>query len=158
MAAGTFLNGVMHLGERIWPGGRYDDRASISLTENLRALGIESDRLKTGTCPRLAAESIDYSRCERQDGDTDPQPFSFMTGQLEVEQTPCWISHTNREIHQAIQANLHRAPLYTGQIQSVGPRYCPSLETKIERFADKDSHQVFIEPEGLATNWVYVNG
>ena len=158
IAAGTFLNGVMHMGERIWPGGRYDDRASTSLTESLRALGIEAGRLKTGTCPRLAAETIDTSRCRRQDGDADPQPFSFMTDRIAVEQTPCWISHTTPEIRDAILANLHRAPLYTGQIQSIGPRYCPSLETKIERFAGRDSHQVFIEPEGLGTNWAYVNG
>ena len=158
VAAGTFLNGLMHLGERTWSGGRYGEPAAVCLTDSLRAVGLQVDRLKTGTCPRLAAETIDYSRCRRQDGDADPQPFSFLTGRLTVEQVPCWISRTTREVHEAILANLHRAPLHTGQIQSVGPRYCPSLETKIQRFGDKDSHQVFIEPEGRDTNWIYVNG
>jgi len=158
VAAGTFLNGLMHLGERQWPGGRYDEPAAGRLSESLQAMGLKVDRLKTGTCPRLAAETIDYSRCERQDGDAEPQAFSFMNANLDVQQVPCWISHTTSEIHQVILANRHRAPLYTGQIQSTGPRYCPSLETKVERFADKDSHQVFIEPEGRDTNWIYVNG
>ncbi len=158
VAAGTFLNGLMHLGERQWSGGRYDEPAAGRLSDSLQATGLKVGRLKTGTCPRLAAETIDYSRCERQDGDAEPQAFSFMTDRLDVQQVPCWISHTTGEIHQAVLANRHRAPLYTGQIQSVGPRYCPSLETKVERFADKDSHQVFIEPEGRGTNWIYVNG
>jgi len=158
VAAGTFLNGLMHLGQRQWSGGRYGEPAATQLTDSLRRLGLAVGRLKTGTCPRLAAETIDYSRCERQDGDADPQPFSFLTRRLDVRQEPCWITHTTREVHEAILANLHRAPLYTGQIQSVGPRYCPSLETKIKRFADKDSHQVFLEPEGRDTNWMYVNG
>jgi tRNA uridine 5-carboxymethylaminomethyl modification enzyme len=158
VAAGTFLNGLMHLGDRQWPGGRYGEPAATQLTEGLRRLGLEVGRLKTGTCPRLAAETIDYGKCRRQDGDADPQPFSFLTRRLEVRQEPCWITRTTPRVHEAIRANLHRAPLYTGQIQSVGPRYCPSLETKVERFADKDSHQVFLEPEGRDTNWMYVNG
>ncbi len=158
VTAGTFLNGLMHMGEKIWAGGRYDEPASISLSDSLRACGLQLDRLKTGTCPRLAAESIDYGKCVRQDGDEPPTPFSFMNDSLNVEQVPCWITATTPEIHDAIRANLHRAPLYTGQIKSVGPRYCPSLETKIDRFADKSSHQVFIEPEGLTTNWIYCNG
>ena len=158
VAAGTFLNGLMHLGDRQWPGGRYGEPAATQLTESLRRLGLEVGRLKTGTCPRIAAETIDYGKCQRQDGDANPQPFSFLTRRLEVCQEPCWITRTTPEVHEAIRANLHRAPLYTGQIQSVGPRYCPSLETKVERFADKDSHQVFLEPEGRSTNWMYVNG
>ena len=158
VAAGTFLNGLMHLGQRQWSGGRYGEPAAARLTDSLRSLGLESGRLKTGTCPRLAAETIDYGLCQRQDGDAQPQPFSFLTGRLDVRQEPCWITRTTPRVHEAILANLHRAPLYTGQIQSVGPRYCPSLETKVERFADKDSHQVFVEPEGRDTNWMYVNG
>jgi tRNA uridine 5-carboxymethylaminomethyl modification enzyme len=158
VAAGTFLNGLMHLGPRQWSGGRYGEPAATRLTDSLRRLGLAVGRLKTGTCPRLAAETIDYGRCQRQDGDAQPQPFSFLTRRLEVRQEPCWITRTTPQVHEAIRANLHQAPLYTGQIQSVGPRYCPSLETKVERFADKDSHQVFLEPEGLDTNWMYVNG
>ncbi len=158
VTAGTFLNGLMHIGEKIWAGGRYDEPASVPLSDSLRACGLQLDRLKTGTCPRLAAESIDYEKCVRQDGDEPPAPFSFMNDSLAVNQVPCWITATTPEIHDAIRANLHRAPLYTGQIKSVGPRYCPSLETKIDRFADKSSHQVFIEPEGLNTNWIYCNG
>jgi tRNA uridine 5-carboxymethylaminomethyl modification enzyme len=158
VAAGTFLNGLMHLGQRQWPGGRYGEPAATRLTESLRRLGLESGRLKTGTCPRIAAETIDYGKCQRQDGDAEPRAFSFLTRRLEVRQVPCWITRTTSRVHEAIRANLHRAPLYTGQIRSVGPRYCPSLETKVERFADKDSHQVFLEPEGRSTNWMYVNG
>jgi tRNA uridine 5-carboxymethylaminomethyl modification enzyme len=158
VAAGTFLNGLMHIGPRMWPGGRYDEPASACLTDSLRACGLTAGRLKTGTCPRLAAGSIDYGRCVRQDGDSPPVPFSFLTVRLDVQQVPCWLTATTPEVHEAVRANLHRAPLYTGQIQSVGPRYCPSLETKIDRFADKSSHQVFLEPEGRGTNWVYCNG
>jgi tRNA uridine 5-carboxymethylaminomethyl modification enzyme len=158
VAAGTFLNGLMHLGPRMWPGGRYDEPASACLTDSLRACGLTAGRLKTGTCPRLAAGTIDYARCVRQDGDDPPMPFSFLTARLDVPQVPCWLTATTPEVHEAIRANLHRAPLYTGQIQSVGPRYCPSLETKIDRFADKSSHQVFLEPEGRGTDWVYCNG
>jgi tRNA uridine 5-carboxymethylaminomethyl modification enzyme len=158
VAAGTFLNGLMHLGQRQWSGGRYGEPAATRLTDSLRGLGLAIGRLKTGTCPRLAAETIDYGLCQRQDGDAQPQPFSFLTRRLDVRQEPCWITQTTRQVHEAILANLHRAPLYTGQIQSVGPRYCPSLETKVERFADKDSHQVFLEPEGRDTNWMYANG
>jgi len=158
VAAGTFLNGLMHMGRRMWPGGRYDEPASSRLTDSLRACGLEAGRLKTGTCPRLAGETIHYARCRRQDGDETPSPFSFLHDCLDVRQMPCHLTATTPEIHDVIRANLHRAPLYTGQIRSVGPRYCPSLETKVERFAGKASHQVFLEPEGRATNWVYCNG
>jgi len=158
VAAGTFLNGLMHLGPRQWSGGRYGEPAATRLTDSLRRLGLAVGRLKTGTCPRLAAETIDFGLCQRQDGDAQPQPFSFLTRRLEVRQEPCWITRTTPQVHEAIRANLHQAPSYTGQIHSVGPRYCPSLETKVERFADKDSHQVFLEPEGRDTNWMYVNG
>jgi tRNA uridine 5-carboxymethylaminomethyl modification enzyme len=158
VCAGTFLNGLMHLGERTWTGGRYDEPAASRLTGSLRACGLEAGRLKTGTCPRLAAESIRYDRCTRQDGDEDPAPFSFLHDRIDTDQVPCFLTATTPRIHDVIRANLHRAPLYTGQIQAVGPRYCPSLETKVERFGDKDSHQVFLEPEGRRTNWIYCNG
>ncbi len=158
VTAGTFLGGRMHLGPKTWPGGRYDEPSAEGLSESLRACGLRLGRLKTGTCPRLAAETIDYDLCTRQDGDEPPTPFSFLNDSLDVEQIPCWLTATNEEIHKVIRDNFHRAPLYTGQIRSVGPRYCPSIETKVERFADKTSHQVFLEPEGRDTNWVYCNG
>jgi tRNA uridine 5-carboxymethylaminomethyl modification enzyme len=158
VTAGTFLNGLMHLGERTWAGGRFGEAASKPLSESLQALGLTLGRMKTGTCARLAAETIHYDRCTRQDGDSEPEPFSFLNDAIDVEQIPCWLTRTNRKVHEAIRANFHRAPLFTGQIQSTGPRYCPSIETKLERFADKTSHQVFLEPEGRDTNWVYCNG
>ena len=158
IAAGTFLRGLMHCGERMWAGGRFGEPAAGVLGESLRGCGLQLERLKTGTCPRIAAGTIDYARCTRQDGDDPPVPFSFLNDRLAVEQVPCWLTATTPEIHEVIRANLHRAPLYTGQIQSVGPRYCPSLETKVERFAEKASHQVFLEPEGRETDWVYCNG
>ena len=158
IAAGTFLRGLMHCGERMWKGGRYGEPAADALSISLERLGITLGRLKTGTCPRIAAESIDYDRCRRQDGDDPPQPFSFLNDSLDVEQVPCWITATNEKIHRVILENLHRAPLFSGQIKSTGPRYCPSLELKVHRFPDKPSHQVFLEPEGRNTNWVYPNG
>lgn len=158
VTAGTFLKGRMHLGEKVWEGGRYGEPSSEGLSESLKACGLTLDRMKTGTPARLASETIDYSKCRRQDGDIPPAAFSFLNDHLDVEQVPCWITHTNAEVHKKILDNFHRAPMYSGQIQSVGPRYCPSIETKIERFPDKTSHQVFLEPEGRDTNWVYCNG
>ncbi|MBS3734750.1 MAG: tRNA uridine-5-carboxymethylaminomethyl(34) synthesis enzyme MnmG [Phycisphaerae bacterium] len=158
VAAGTFLNGLLHQGERTWAGGRIGEPSATGLTAALRRCGLTIDRLKTGTCPRIAAESIDTSRCTRQDGDDPPAPFSYAHDALDVRQRPCWVTATNERVHRLVQDNLHRAPLYTGQIQSTGPRYCPSFETKIVRFADKTSHQIFLEPEGRQTNWVYANG
>ena len=158
VTTGTFLRGVMHCGPKIWDGGRHGEPAARGLSESLERLGLRLGRLKTGTCPRVAAETIDYSRCTRQDGDAEPVPFSFLNARLDVRQVPCWMTATNARIHQAIRDNLHRAPMYTGQITAGGPRYCPSLETKVQRFADRDSHLVFIEPEGRDTNWVYLNG
>ncbi|MDP6544640.1 MAG: tRNA uridine-5-carboxymethylaminomethyl(34) synthesis enzyme MnmG [Phycisphaerae bacterium] len=158
VASGTFLNGRLHCGEKIWPGGRYGEPSADALSQSLRTAGIQLDRLKTGTVPRVAAETIDYDLCERQDGDQTPTPFSFLNDFVDVEQIPCWLTGTNEKIHDAIRANFHRAPLYSGQIESTGPRYCPSIETKVERFADKTSHLVFLEPEGRNTNWVYCNG
>ena len=158
VTAGTFLNGKMHLGEKIWPGGRIDEPAAIHLSDSLRTCGLELGVLKTGTPPRLAAESIDLDQCTRQDSDETPSPFSFLNDTIDTEQIPCYLTATTPAVHDAVRENLHRAPLYTGQIQSTGPRYCPSFETKIVRFADKASHQIFLEPEGRDTNWVYVNG
>ncbi|MBL7219980.1 MAG: tRNA uridine-5-carboxymethylaminomethyl(34) synthesis enzyme MnmG [Phycisphaerae bacterium] len=158
VAGGTFLNGRLHCGEKIWPGGRYGEPSADALSESLRSAGLQLDRLKTGTVPRLAAETIDYDLCDRQDGDDVPAPFSFLNDFVDVEQIPCWLTGTNEKIHDAIRANFHRAPLYSGQIESTGPRYCPSIETKVDRFADKTSHLVFLEPEGRNTNWVYCNG
>ncbi len=158
VTAGTFLGGVLHVGERTWSAGRYGEEASGGLGESLAALGHQAGRMKTGTCPRIDGRTIDYDQCTRQDGDENPSPFSFLNDELVVEQIPCWLSATTPEIHRVIRENFHRAPLYTGQIRSAGPRYCPSIETKLEKFPDKDTHQVFIEPEGRDTHWVYVNG
>ncbi|MBT3199350.1 MAG: tRNA uridine-5-carboxymethylaminomethyl(34) synthesis enzyme MnmG [Phycisphaerales bacterium] len=158
VASGTFLNGRLHCGEKIWPGGRYGEPSADSLSQSLRDAGLELDRLKTGTVPRVAAESINYDLCEIQNGDQAPTPFSFMNDSLDVEQIPCWLTATNEKIHEKIRENFHRAPLYSGQIDSTGPRYCPSIETKVDRFSERPSHLVFLEPEGRDTNWVYCNG
>ena len=158
VTTGTFLRGVMHMGGRIWPGGRYDEAGSEALSDSLRRCGLELGRLKTDTCPRLAAESINYDQCTRQDGDEPPGPFSFLNDTLQVNQVPCWITATTPWIHEFILNNLHRAPIYTGQLPAASPRYCPSIEIKVRRFPDKDSHRVFLEPEGRDTNWVYCNG
>ncbi|MBT3279693.1 MAG: tRNA uridine-5-carboxymethylaminomethyl(34) synthesis enzyme MnmG [Phycisphaerales bacterium] len=158
LTAGTFLRGEMHLGEETIPGGRIGEPTCNALSESLRSAGIELARLKTGTPPRLDGTTIDYSRCTRQDGDAEPRPFSFLNDSIAVEQIPCWLSETNETIHEFCRKNFHRAPMFTGQIDSLGPRYCPSFETKLERFAEKTSHQIFLEPEGRDSNWVYVNG
>jgi len=158
VTAGTFLNGVMHQGERTWRGGRFGEASAGALSESLRRCGLELERLKTGTCPRVAAETVDYDQCTRQDGDEEPAPFSFLNDAVHVDQVPCWWTATTPAIHDAVRANLHRAPMYSGQIQATGPRYCPSFETKVVRFADRPSHGVILEPEGRYTNWVYCNG
>ena len=158
ITTGTFLRGLLHCGERTWPGGRIHEPASEQLSASLQRLGIRLGRLKTGTCPRIAGRSIDHDRCIRQDGDQTPLPFSFMNDSPDVDQQPCWITHTNERIHQLIRDNFDRAPLFTGQITATGPRYCPSLELKVQRFPDKTSHQVFLEPEGRQSDWVYLSG
>jgi tRNA uridine 5-carboxymethylaminomethyl modification enzyme len=158
LAAGTFLGGLLHIGPRQVRGGRVDEPPSDDLSRSLAGLGLRLGRLKTGTPPRLDRDSIDYSVLGRQDGDELPLPFSFLTGRIDRPQVPCWITWTNAATHEAIRANLHRAPLFTGQIQSRGPRYCPSIEDKVVRFADKDRHQVFLEPEGYDSDRVYCNG
>ena len=158
VAAGTFLRGLMHIGPDQFPGGRRGEPASNELSACLERLGLVVKRLKTGTPPRLDAATIDYDKLETQHGDKEPVPFSFMTDRIDRFQIPCWITYTNEKIHQVIRDNLDRAPLYTGQIKSTGPRYCPSIETKIVRFADKNRHQIFLEPEEEERKVIYCNG
>ena len=158
VTAGTFLRGIMHTGDKSWPGGRINEPASNELSGNLEKLGLQLKRLKTGTPPRLAGNTIDFDKLQTQPPDAEPIPFSFMTDRITQPQIPCWITHTNEQVHQLLRDNLHRTPLYTGQIGSTGPRYCPSIETKILRFAEKTSHQVFLEPEDRAATTIYCNG
>ena len=158
VTTGTFLNGLIHIGEVTFGGGRAGERASLGLTGSLVALGFETKRLKTGTPPRLNAQSIDFSKMTIQPGDEHPSPFSFQTEKITQEQLPCWLTFTNERTHAIIRKNLHRSPLYSGQIQSRGPRYCPSIEDKVQKFADKEKHQIFLEPEGRHTQETYVNG
>ncbi|XZE19501.1 tRNA uridine-5-carboxymethylaminomethyl(34) synthesis enzyme MnmG [Pirellulaceae bacterium SH449] len=158
LTTGTFLQAVMHTGEARTPGGRAGEGTSSGISSSLASLGFRIERFKTGTPARLNSRTIDFSKTELQPGDPDPQPFSFMTDRLPEPQVPCWITFTNEAVHNLIRENLHRAPMYSGQIQSTGPRYCPSIEDKVVRFADKDRHQLFLEPEGRNTNEVYVNG
>ncbi|MCA9190618.1 MAG: tRNA uridine-5-carboxymethylaminomethyl(34) synthesis enzyme MnmG [Planctomycetales bacterium] len=158
ITTGTFLQAIMHTGEAKTPGGRAGEGTTSGISSALVRLGFRLDRFKTGTPPRLHAKSIDFQATELQPGDDCPQPFSFLTDQLPQPQIPCYITYTNAAVHDVIRANLHRAPMYSGQIQSTGPRYCPSIEDKIVRFADKDRHQLFLEPEGRLTSEVYVNG
>jgi tRNA uridine 5-carboxymethylaminomethyl modification enzyme len=158
LTTGTFLCGIMHIGTEKFPGGRLGEPAANELSQNLRQIGVELGRLKTGTPARLDAATVDFDKMEIQYGDTEPAPFSFMNERINRPQIPCWITYTNEKIHQIIRDNLHRAPLYTGQIKSIGPRYCPSIETKIVRFADKQRHQVFLEPEEEEKRIIYCNG
>jgi tRNA uridine 5-carboxymethylaminomethyl modification enzyme len=158
LTTGTFLGGVMHVGTKQWTGGRLNEPASNELSNSLRRLGLKLGRLKTGTPARLDGSTVDYDRTEEQPGDSEAIPFSFMTEKIERPQIPCWITYTNKKIHKLLRDNLHRAPLYTGQIKSTGPRYCPSIESKIVRFADKPRHQVFLEPEDESISTIYCNG
>ncbi len=158
LTIGTFLNGLMHTGEKQSVGGRFQDKAALYLTSSLRELGLEVKRLKTGTPARLKASSIDYSKLQIQPGDTDICPFSFRTTKVEREQIPCWITNTTEETHEIIRANRERSPMFNGQIKSGGPRYCPSIEDKVFRFRDKSSHHIFLEPEGRYSDSVYPNG
>lgn len=158
LTTGTFLQAIMHTGEAKTAGGRAGEGTTSGISGALHRLGIEIDRFKTGTPPRLNAKTIDYQSVEEQPGDDQPQPFSYLTGELSLEQLPCHITYTNAQVHELIRANLDRAPMYSGQINSRGPRYCPSIEDKVVRFADKDGHQLFLEPEGHQTQEVYVNG
>jgi len=158
VTTGTFLNGLAHIGEQTYSCGRNGEAASNLLGEQLRSMGLRWTRLKTGTPPRLDARSIDWSRFEEQGGDPDPTPFSFITNKIDREQVKCYISYTTPDSHDIIRENLARSPLYSGQIEGIGPRYCPSLEDKIVKFPDKSRHQLFLEPEGLDTHEIYVNG
>ena len=158
LTTGTFLRGLMHCGNQQRDGGRVDEPAATGLSVTLEALGFELGRLKTGTPPRLHRDSIDYDQCEPQPGDDIPTPFSFMTDCITQPQINCWITWTNERVHEHIRRNLHRAPMYSGTIQSTGPRYCPSIEDKVVRFADNPKHQIFLEPEGYDNERVYCNG
>ena len=160
LTSGTFLNGLIHIGESQYGGGRSGERASVGITASLEKLGFEAGRLKTGTPPRIDGRSIDYEQLEIQYGDEDPSPFSFMTDSLPGidEQLTCWIGYTNQEVHDTLRTGFDRSPMFNGRIKSVGPRYCPSIEDKIDRFADKDRHQLFLEPEGWNTYEMYLNG
>ena len=160
LTAGTFLNGLIHIGLTNYAAGRAGDPAAASLAARLKEMRLPQGRLKTGTPPRIDGRSIDFAACEEQLGEVDPVPvFSFLGSAAEhPRQVPCWITHTNEQTHEVIRANLDRSPMYSGVIEGVGPRYCPSIEDKIHRFAEKSSHQIFLEPEGLTTHEVYPNG
>jgi tRNA uridine 5-carboxymethylaminomethyl modification enzyme len=158
LTTGTFLSALMHTGEAKTAGGRAGEGTSQGISQALSEAGFRLERFKTGTPPRLNSRTIDYRQAEEQPGDAEPEPFSYMTDKITQEQLPCWITYTNNKVHQLIRDNLDRAPMYSGQINSAGPRYCPSIEDKIVRFADKDRHQLFLEPEGYETEEVYVNG
>ncbi|TWT48265.1 tRNA uridine-5-carboxymethylaminomethyl(34) synthesis enzyme MnmG [Botrimarina hoheduenensis] len=158
LTTGTFLQALMHTGEAKTAGGRAGEGTTSGVSQSLQTLGIRLERFKTGTPPRLNGRTIDYSACEIQPGDEQPQPFSFLTERITQAQVPCYITHTTAASHELIRANLHRAPMYSGQIETSGPRYCPSIEDKIVRFAEKNQHQLYLEPEGRNTLEVYVNG
>lgn len=164
LTAGTFLNGLMHIGRTMIPGGRVGEPASYGLTEQLKGLGFETARMKTGTPVRLNGKTINFALAERQDGDTDFHHFSYLpaakseVGSMVGKQLPCWTIYTNPEVHEILRSGLPDSPLYNGQIQSIGPRYCPSIETKLVTFADKDQHMLFLEPEGTDTQEYYLNG
>jgi tRNA uridine 5-carboxymethylaminomethyl modification enzyme len=158
VTTGTFLNGLIHCGEQKYAAGRSGEPPAVMLGEALRRMGFEVGRLKTGTPPRLDRRTIDFSQFKVQPGDPVPTPFSFRTRAITQEQTVCWIALTNDETHRVIRENIHRSPLYSGQIKGIGPRYCPSIEDKIVKFPDKPHHQLFLEPEGLDTNEIYLNG
>lgn len=158
IAAGTFLNGLVHTGRRTYTAGRAGEPASIELAETLKRLGFPVGRLKTGTPPRLDGRTIDWAAFERQEADEDPVAFSFSTERIEQPQINCFIGYTTNDLHEAIRRNIDQSPLYSGQIKGTGPRYCPSIEDKVVKFADKQRHQLFLEPEGHDTNEVYLNG
>lgn len=158
VTSGTFLNGVIHIGEKRFGGGRVAERAATGITEQLVTLGFESDRLKTGTPPRIDGRSLDYTKMEEQKGDDEIVGFSYLDTPKPREQKSCWITYTNSIVHDILKTGFDRSPMYTGRIEGVGPRYCPSIEDKINRFAERERHQLFIEPEGWNTIEIYVNG
>lgn len=158
LSTGTFLKGLIHIGDCNYSAGRMNEFASINLVGALHKLGFETERLKTGTPARLDVGTIDFSKLEEQPGDFPPKPFSFETKDIKLPQVPCYITYTNEETHEIIRQNMHRSPLYGGVIQGVGPRYCPSIEDKVKKFPQKDRHQIFLEPEGLQSREYYANG
>jgi len=158
VTTGTFLRALMHSGELKTVGGRFGEPAAETLSDSLRALGLQLGRLKTGTPPRVLRDTVDFSQLEPAPGDQNPRPFSILTDRIELPQVLCHLTYTSAFAHELIRANLHRAPMYSGQIKATGPRYCPSIEDKVVRFADKERHQVFVEPEGLDHPWLYMNG
>ena len=158
LTTGTFLNGLIHIGEKQFPAGRNGEPASIALGNSIRNLGFDWGRLKTGTPPRLDRRTIDFSKFEPQAGDSEPTPFSFRTTAPLQNRICCYITHTDENIHNIIRTNMARSPLYSGQIKGIGPRYCPSIEDKVVKFRDKDRHQIVLEPEGVDTHEIYVNG
>jgi tRNA uridine 5-carboxymethylaminomethyl modification enzyme len=158
ITTGTFLRALMHSGEQKTAGGRFGEPSAETLSDSLAALGLKLGRLKTGTPPRVARDTVDFSQLEEAPGDEKPRPFSILTDALQLPQVLCHLTYTGAEAHELIRANLHRAPMYSGQIQATGPRYCPSIEDKVVRFAEKERHQVFVEPEGLEHPWLYMNG
>jgi tRNA uridine 5-carboxymethylaminomethyl modification enzyme len=158
VTSGTFLNGVIHIGEKRFGGGRVAEKAATGITEQLVSLGLESDRLKTGTPPRIDGRSLDYSKMEEQKGDDEIVGFSYLNIPKPTQQRSCWITYTNITVHDILKTGFDRSPMYTGRIEGVGPRYCPSIEDKINRFAERERHQLFVEPEGWNTVEIYVNG
>jgi tRNA uridine 5-carboxymethylaminomethyl modification enzyme len=158
VTTGTFLRALMHSGEQQTTGGRFGEPSAQTLSDSLRALGLELGRLKTGTPPRVDKTTVDYAKMEEAPGDVTPRPFSILTDELPLPQVLCHLTYTSEFAHELIRANLHRAPMYSGQIKATGPRYCPSIEDKVVRFAEKERHHVFVEPEGLRHPWLYLNG
>ncbi len=158
LCTGTFLKGLIHIGEYNERCGRLGDFSAETLSDSMRELGFPVRRLKTGTPPRVNSGSIDFSKCEVQEPDREPVPFSYYTRRIDRAQVPCWITYTSEKTHEIIRSNIHRSPLYSGKIKGIGPRYCPSIEDKVVRFADKTRHQLFLEPEGMNTNEIYING
>jgi tRNA uridine 5-carboxymethylaminomethyl modification enzyme len=161
ITSGTFLNGIIHIGTKQFGGGRIGEKASSGLTEQLVTLGFESGRMKTGTPPRIDGRTLDYDKMERQDGDENPSKFSYNNETKAIggkEQRPCWITYTNEKVHDILRTGFDESPMYAGRIKGLGPRYCPSIEDKINRFAERDRHQIFVEPEGWSTVEIYVNG
>ncbi|MBT2562408.1 tRNA uridine-5-carboxymethylaminomethyl(34) synthesis enzyme MnmG [Pedobacter sp. ISL-64] len=155
---GTFLNGIMHIGEKKFGGGRTAERASTGITEQLVELGMEAGRMKTGTPPRVDGRSLDYTKMEEQWGDENPGKFSYTNTEVSTDQRCCWITYTNGDVHETLKEGFEKSPMFTGRIKGLGPRYCPSIEDKINRFAERDRHQIFVEPEGWNTCEIYVNG
>ena len=158
LSCGTFMRGLLHCGEKRMPGGRIGEPSAEEISDSLLKLGLTLKRFKTGTPPRINAKTIDYDRVETQPGDACPVPFSFMNDEIRIDQVPCWMTYTNPRLHQFLRERFSDAPVFNGQIESTGPRYCPSIETKVLRFADKDRHQLYLEPESRRTHEVYING